>query len=121
MAATTKQTSLLGALRYVLNYLTVETIDYGIAKPFWNYFEKLKYKYTIKDSSLLSGEIEINNNPELATAPYLIGKTKYNYHVFKIIYDSNNEPYLLQAINFETDKVTMRKAIEQLSTDLQKN
>lgn len=86
-----------------------------------DYFEKLKYKYIIKDSSFLSGEIEINKNPEIATAPYLIGKTKYNYHVFKIIYDSNNEPYLLQAINFETDKVTTRKAIEQLSTDLQKN
>jgi hypothetical protein len=42
VAATTKQTSLLGALRYVLNYLTVETIYFGIAKPFWNYFEKLK-------------------------------------------------------------------------------
>ncbi len=86
-----------------------------------DYFERLKYHYTMKDSSLLLGEIEINKNPDMVTSPYLIGKTKYNYHVFKIIYDSNNEPYLLQAINFETDKITMRKAIEQLNKDLQKN
>ncbi|MDZ4757396.1 MAG: hypothetical protein SGJ10_04540 [Bacteroidota bacterium] len=87
------------------------------------YFEKLKYSYIIKDSTSLSGEIETNKNPELITSPYfnLATKTKYNYHVFKIVYDSNNEPYLLQAINFNSDRPTMQRAVDQMAKDLQKN
>lgn len=84
-------------------------------------FEKLKYNYHIKDSSLSQGEIEFDKNPEYATTLYRINKTNYYYHVFKVIYDSNNEPYLLQAVNFDTDKTTMRKAIEQINIYLQKN
>ncbi len=115
---TKKQSSRTAKIDFAFDTTNILTFNESYSPV---YFEKLKYNYVIKDSSALTGEIEINKNPELITSPYLIGKTKYNYHVFKIIYDSNDEPYLLQAINFDTDKITMRKAIQQLEKDLQKN
>lgn len=84
-----------------------------------DYFENIKYSYKLNDSLLLKGEIETDKNPYFASSTYLIGKTKYEYHVFKVIYDSNDEPYLIQAINFETDRATMQKVTGLMNEQLQ--
>lgn len=83
-----------------------------------SFFADVEYSYQINDSTYSKGSVETEYNPDHHTSPFLIGKTKYNYQVFKFIYDSNNEPYLIREINFDTDKTTMRKAVERLNSVL---